>query len=236
MSYPLNREQSILAGGSTNDRHDAYAGNSPADTHLRENNVSLGFSHSNTEGPYMEITSGYQAKALAQYSGGTVASDYEYQNYSAQLTGYLPLGDEKVVMANIFGGESFGRNAVTFRLGGVDRVRGLSDEVKEPGVMVANLELRLPLSYNLNYHAWYIFPDLYFKSMYGVVFADCGYGLPNNNQLADFNERSCYASYGVGLRMDTFIIETFPLLIKFDFAKRIDAEAGAIYISFGSSY
>jgi len=51
--------------------------------------------------------------------------------------------------------------------------------------MVANLELRLPLSYNLNYHAWYIFPDLISKAMYGVVFADCGYGLPNNNQLAD---------------------------------------------------
>jgi len=57
---------------------------------LRENNVSLGFSHSNTEALHGNNFR-YQAKALAQYSGGTVASDYEYQNYSAQLTGYLPL-------------------------------------------------------------------------------------------------------------------------------------------------
>ncbi len=169
VNYPLNREQSVLTGASTIDRRDTYSHTPALNAHSRENNVTLGFSHSNVEGPYLEITSGFQALILGQYSGHAVSSDLEYQNYSAQLTGYIPAGWGSVVMANLFTGENFGRNAGTFRLGGVDRIRGLSDKVADTGVAVANVELRFPLSYNLNYHAWYIFPDLYCKSLYGVV-------------------------------------------------------------------
>ncbi len=45
-----------------------------------------------------------------------------------------------------------------------------------------------------------------------------------------------YASYGVGLRLNTYVIETFPLLIKLDLARRTDSGAGAVYISFGAIY
>lgn len=236
--YPLNRFQSVEVSLGTTGRKETVRNAPQLETISRENVAGFSFIHDTARGPYLEITSGSSLQLTAQFSGKALNGDYVYQNIISQTQKYFPLGKEHVLAWQTLLGGSFGPDAGQFRLGGQDRVRGLPADATYAGrrIFVNNLEWRFPLVYDINYHMWYIFPDFFFKTLYGTLFVDSGFVYNDNIELRDLSLDYWRGSYGAGLRFHTFILQSFPLMLNIQVARRMDSPDTVLYFSAGSSF
>ena len=240
LSYPLNRYESVGIGASTIERLGYYSEQPWSNFRLRDNSISVQYSRDNAAGPYMEATTGSRLLLRADFSDKYWESDYTYQSFVAEGQAFLPLFGENVLAARMFLGESFGPSAGYFKLGGFDRVRGYSSDLSDgyigKKIIFSNVEWRFPIFYNINYHMWYFLPDFYFKTMYGAVFADSGLAWNDDYELQKITNEQARGSYGVSLRVHTFILQTFPLLLNFQLARRFEGPHYVFYFATGTNF
>jgi outer membrane protein assembly factor BamA len=86
----------------------------------------------------------------------------------------------------------------------------------------------------MDYYMWYIFPDFYFKSISAALFTDAGHVWDTHGQMKASRWRDLRHSYGVGLRIHTFILQLFPLVVHFDYARRTTSSGdGVFYVYLG---
>jgi hypothetical protein len=100
---------------------------------------------------------------------------------------------------------------------------------------MANLEWRVPLKF-MSYTTWSIFPDFAFKAIYGTLFTDAAYDWTARQGLNDLRAERIKNSVGAGIRVPVFILQTFPVTVSFDMAKRTDAGKWAWYVSLGPEF
>jgi outer membrane protein assembly factor BamA len=133
---------------------------------------------------------------------------------------------------------SVGPSPQLFRLGGVDRLRGFSrnDPANSaPRYVMTNLEWRFPIKY-MNYYTWFIFPDFYFKAIYGALFTDAGYAWDRSSDLETLKADRVRNSAGLGVRMPVFVLQTFLATVALDVAKRTDTNNWVWYVSLGPEF
>jgi outer membrane protein assembly factor BamA len=216
VAYSLNRFQQVELLAGTVDRRESWKDASQNNFHKRENVAGLAFVQDIVQGPYLEATSGYRLRLDTQFSGQVLGGDYVYQNYTGEINYYFPLGREHVLGVRSLFGESFGQDAQLFRLGGETGVRGVqsTDDIAGSRLFITNLEWRFPVVYNINYHMWYIFPDFFFKTLYGSLFVDGGTAWNEGTDFSSLTIDQWKGSYGLGLRFHTFILQMYPLLMN----------------------
>ncbi|HBA61151.1 MAG TPA: hypothetical protein DCZ92_10100 [Elusimicrobia bacterium] len=167
-------------------------------------------------------------------AGGNMKYDVFYLNYMK----YLPLSKRSTVVDRFTAGRSVGRDRRIFGFGGLGGVRGLqsyADEFEKPGVFMNNVELRVPLA-SMDYYFGYIFPDLYFKALYGRLFLDSGYGWDGAAELRGFRAADVSNTAGVGIDLHTFVLQTFQLVISFDYAVRASDGGKIFYFYLGPMF
>jgi len=238
--YPLNRWQSVGFESSTVERTIYYSGLTLQSLRLRDNPMALFFEHNTVTGAFLEPTSGYRINLRSEFSDSQWGSDYKYNSYAAEINDFVPLGRENLLALRVFGGVSFGRDAGTYVLGGFDRVRGYSSNPATgytgTKLTFANIEWRFPIAYNVNYYMWYMLPDFYFKTIYGSVFLDSGYTWNDDSELANIKRDDIHGSYGVSLRVHTFLLQTFPVMLNFNLARRLDGPFYTFYLATGTNF
>ena len=92
---------------------------------------------------------------------------------------FVPLGGQSALAVRTLGIFGYGPDAQTLPGGGLGLVRGYQKHLLAragTSVAVANAELRFPIVQNLDYYMWFIFPDLYFKAVYGTLCDGTGAG------------------------------------------------------------
>jgi outer membrane protein assembly factor BamA len=145
---------------------------------------------------------------------------------------FINLGLEHVLAVREFLGASFGPDAGNFSLGGYERLRGIpSDSITAKRIYLANIEWRFPLFYNLNYHMWYIFPDFFLKTVYGVLFTDVGLAWNDDSRFSSTTIDDWKGTCGVGVRTHTFVLQTFPLMFNFYLARQFEGPNLVFYFS-----
>ncbi|MFA5139744.1 MAG: BamA/TamA family outer membrane protein, partial [Elusimicrobiota bacterium] len=120
--------------------------------------------------------------------------------------------------------------------GGVGGVRGYAWSTTDdegPIMGVGTAEWRVPLLGNLDYYMWYIFPDFYFKSVSLALFTDVGRTWDTGPEVRSTRWADLRHSYGAGLRLHTFILQLFPLVVHFDYARRTTTKDGIFYVYLG---
>jgi len=155
---------------------------------------------------------------------------------SAEAVGYVPLGTMKTFVVRGAGIRSWGPDTPNFILGGIGRMRGYGrSDVRDVGTsaVLTTAELRFPIFGDLDYYMWYIFPDFYFKAAALTLFTDAGYAWDSRGQLRHAGWREWRHSYGIGLRLHTFILQLFPLVLHFDYARRTTSDGGIFYVYLG---
>jgi dipeptidyl aminopeptidase/acylaminoacyl peptidase len=237
-AYPLNRFQSLQLMLARIDRKETVKDAPALDSVSQEDIAGLAFVHDAVRGPYLEITSGFRLQLASEFSGKVVGGDYLYQNLTSETQKYFPLGREQTLLWRTLLGGSFGPDAGRFRLGGETRVRGLPGDATYAGrrIFVNNLEWRFPVVYNINYHMWYIFPDFFFKTLYGTLFVDAGTTYNDDFELGHLTGDYWKGSVGGGLRCHTFILQMYPLLLNLQVARRLDRPDIVLYFSAGSGF
>lgn len=238
--YPFDRSREIALGLGTISRKETVKDAHFLDTDKRENAVSLSFMQDNTFRTYLEITRGDRFMVSGQFADRVLYGTYRYQNYAAENQVFFPLGKEHVLFWRATGGISAGDDAGDFFLGGVTGVRGVpQDKNRFAGnrVFSTSFEWRFPLVHDINYHVWFFFPDFFFKTLYGTIFTDAGVVWDNTSDLGAATSFSRWkGSYGVGLRFQTFVLESQLFPFNFYLSRRMDGPEYAFYVSSDYSF
>ncbi|MEE8424398.1 MAG: BamA/TamA family outer membrane protein, partial [Elusimicrobiota bacterium] len=194
------------------------------------------FQHSTVHGRYLVATEGRRLKTRYLISPEILGGNFLYQSVSAGGVQYVPSGGRSALVLRGVGIRSWGRDTPQFVLGGIGGVRGYArSTVRDVGsrLALATAEWRIPIFSRLDYYMWYIFPDFYFKSISLAFFTDAGYTWDSRGQLRSAQWGELRNSYGVGLRLHTFILQLFPLVLHFDYAQRTTTDGGVFYIYLG---
>ena len=80
-----------------------------------------------------------------------------------------------------------------------------------------------------------LFPEVAFKALFGTLFVDCGYDGTPGDRLA-LGARRPRTSVGAGLRIPSFILQTYPVTLSMDVAKRTDSGTWSWYFSLGPEF
>ncbi|MBI4396464.1 MAG: hypothetical protein HY548_05170, partial [Elusimicrobia bacterium] len=152
---------------------------------------------------------------------------------------FFSAGTESPLLVRGEAGASFGPDRQSFRLGGPDRVRGVSR--RGPGSHVGRfalgrLEWNPLLRYTRARGGGGIFPSVVVKAIYGAVFTDAAYGWERGRDLESFGAGDIRHSVGAGLRLPSFILERFPITFAFDVSKRTDASDWNVFLYIGSFF
>ncbi|MFH1239038.1 MAG: BamA/TamA family outer membrane protein, partial [bacterium] len=238
MSYPFDRFNRAVLGLHSQDLTRKNRDKNDLLTKDRENAVSLSLVRDFTTGEMFDLTRGrrtnftvYQARKIL---GGTV----DCIDYLVDTQLYANLTKNHILAWRFLGSFSEGPDTDSFNLGGSDAVRGIPrDDYITNKLMVLNTEYRFMIFPKIGYHMWYMIPDFYFKSLQGVLFIDTGLGYNTRGELKNKDISSLKTGAGVGLRLNTFLLETFAFVFRLDYAKRMDAkDNGVVYFTLGPSF
>jgi Tol biopolymer transport system component len=220
-SYPFNRFSGMEFGAvNLEDRTETLDNGVKTGQNVIYRNLALvSYSRDTTEGAYLEVTSG--SRLRLSYEGGTdiFGADRVYNNVEAETNYFLPLGREQTLAARLGGGSITGRDSSLYTYSLIDyshvKMRpqpGLDTRDFGTNIAYANLEWRVPITPDLNWYWWFMFPDFLFRSVYGIVFADAGVVWDNG---VEPDLKNALYSYGAGVRFHVFILQTYPFSLNF---------------------
>lgn len=198
---------------------------------LRTRALQAAYVRDTVSGLYLTAVRGSRTELSWLTAGENSGGNVKYDVYSLEYLKYFPLSKRAALVNRFLAGRSTGRDNRVFDFGGLGGVRGFSrsSELNEkPGAFINNAELRFPLFKDLNYYMWYMFPDFYFKGIYGKLFVDSAYGWSDGGELRDFRAGGIKNSVGAGINVHTFILQAFQLVLSFDYAVRT-SDGGKIF-------
>ncbi|HPE19755.1 MAG TPA: BamA/TamA family outer membrane protein [Candidatus Mcinerneyibacteriales bacterium] len=171
---------------------------------------------------YYHPVSGYRLR-LSYEQSYPVGASMEYGLGMADLRAYLKISRRMSLAQRLVYGESWGEDALPFKLGGISTVRGFDyQDLQGEKILLYNAEFRFPL---VDYLLLAV-PGFGFPNIRGVLFYDMAYVGSRDAEIRLFDndkERlsfapDVYGSYGLGLRY--YLPGLFNL--KFDWAWKTD--------------
>jgi outer membrane protein assembly factor BamA len=199
------------------------------------NIVGAAYIHDTATGKYLETTSGNRIVAYGETTTDVFGSKIDYQMYQLEMQNYVQVNKNHVFANRTLFLTSTGRDRYSFWLYGYERVKTAAKEADYRGnsVLVNNFEYRFPIVNDINYYMWYLFPDFFFKTFYGIVFADIGKSWNAGSKVTDDNIESCF---GVGFRIYTFILQMYPLSINYYLSYSPVNNQTVYYLTFGQVF
>ncbi len=198
---------------------------------LRTRALQASYVRDTVNGLYLTAVRGSRTELSWTKAAAVSGGNLKYDAYVLQYLRYFPLSKRSAFVNRFIAGKSTGRDKRLFGFGGLGGVRGFSgssDRFDTPGVFLNNAELRVPLVKDLDYYMWYMFPDFYFKGIYGKLFVDSAYGWDGGAQLRSFKGSDIESSIGAGVDVHTFILQAFQLVLSLDYAVRT-SDGGKIF-------
>lgn len=238
MSYPLDRVSSVQLGGGVTDRKDTFLDEDEDESDFDDRFLLTGFQYDTVTGRYLVPTKGHRLNFFYQQGFETLAGNQKYKTQGVEGVKYLPLHGESTWASRLFYGRSTGIDRQVFRLGGVDRIRGVprgGDANKKSNVVFASSEVRLRIKY-LNARTRFLFPDFFFKAAYLILFDDIGYGWDDEVERESFKAQKLKNAVGVGISWPTFILQTFQLNLGIQWARHTNTGSDVWYVTVGPSF
>jgi hypothetical protein len=244
--YPFDRHHALIASlGSAVEtaRFQDKANDSSRQTRL----ASAAFARDAVRGRHLVALGGDRLRLgfteAADVAGGTV----RYHDAVFEAHQYLPTGGQTAAGLRFYGEQMLGRDRGSLVLGGVDGgvggpgglrggVRGYKRfAAADSGDRLAglNAQWRFPIFPDINYDLWFLFPNIYFKALFGSIFTDAGSAWSSEGQLRASRWRDVRHSVGAGLTLYSFILQEFPLVISMDYARRTTSRGDAFYVYLG---
>jgi hypothetical protein len=236
--YPLDRVNSVILGGGITNRVDTYLDDSTLDAELKDRYGLVGYIRDTVTGRYLVATRGSRLSITYQDSINAGDGNQNYRTGNVEGVNYFPLARESTLVTRLFYGRSVGGTPQVFRLGGVDRIRGVTGGSlanKKTNVVLSSAEARLRLKY-LNARTKFLFPDFFFKAAYLILFDDIGYGWDTREERNAFDLSTTDNSAGVGISWPTFILQSYQLNLTVQWAKRTDDGREIWYITIGPTF
>ncbi len=241
IAYPLDRFHRLEAGLTKVDEYTRNRDQNDLAEHDLADVIFTSFTSDYTTGELFDIRHGYKLNINASLGRNLFHSEVKYDTIRFDLQNYWLARQNLIIGTRLLGVHSSGRDYQTFTIGNRNYLRGYSsgDDITGTVVGLANIESRFYLFRNIDYDLWFMVPNLYFKSLQAVVFTDNGLV---GSSWDDFRKSSkkasnIYNSIGAGLRLNTFIMQRFPIILRLDYARRTDVKStGVWYFNLGASF
>lgn len=221
MFYPVNRLDTLeIALGESQEKVRIE----DSEYSYSEDILSVSYMIDRVQSKYLTIPlSGYRIQAVAEAGDSLRDGFTNKQNIYFYYEHYLPLTYTTNLGLQLIGVTSLGPWPDYFRMP-IRAYEGIEQDSPVVGRygLYTKLEYKIPFTTNLNYYMWYMVPDLFFKYVGGVIFADAStVSLTDASKLVD---NTVYASTGIGLRTYCFILQTYPLTIGIDYIQNINTQ------------
>jgi hypothetical protein len=235
--YPLDRFRRLELVASGLHREERFLEEDDRRSTERENVLSGSWVRDTSLGRWLVVTDGSRVR-LTQAAARTVfGGTRDYDATEAEVHRFFPTGGESALAFRAVSGTSAGPSPRFFRIAGGDRIRGYprnDDDSRSSRYVIGTVEWRAPLAY-LDGGVVPLFPEIACKALFGVLFVDGGYdGTPEDRQNSPL--RRSRGSVGAGLRIPSFIFQTYALTLSVDVAKRLDSGAWAWYFYIGPRF
>lgn len=199
---------------------------------IRDDLARIIYTKNTVSRKYLEPLAGNYFSASSSFALDAFGGASRKQNLSVENRNYYQLSGEHVMAWILSGAASFDKDMDFYSLGGSDRVRGFGySRITDTMILVNTFELRIPVVSNINYYVWYLFPDFFFKSFFASLFIDSGLGWTENRGTP-----RKLSSWGVGLKLYSFILQSYPLAFKVEYAKPFSPDPEIWYFSIGSFF
>ena len=239
VAYPIDRYHRVETSAAVlSERIDDLTDGS--ETARREGRrARVAFVRDTVRGRYLLATQGNRFRVDYHRQFNALGGNQLYDLTTVEAQQFLQTGSQSTLAFRAQGGQTIGRDHPQFVLGGLNGVRGYgrsttTDVGKRLGIL--NAEWRFPVAPDLNYYMWYFFPDFYFKAVFGTLFTDTGYAWDSQEQVGALRWRDIRNSAGLGLRLYTFILQEYPLVIAMDYARRTTSPGGVFYVYLGQYF
>ncbi|TBR24828.1 hypothetical protein EPO15_03330 [bacterium] len=234
-SYPFDRYDRLDAvAGSVTESYDAsFALPRP---HRESRIASAQLVRDTVRGRYLVATAGGRMRAGYSVAPRVLGGNSVREGVFAELQRYVPTGGLSALAFRADAAGFWGPDPPQYVLGGIGGVRGYARSATEDAGragVTATAEWRIPVVKNLDYYMWYIFPDFYFKAVSLALFTDAGRTWSDRGELRRSDWGAVRHSYGGGLRIHTYILQLFPLVLHFDYAQRSTTDGGVFYFYLG---
>jgi Tol biopolymer transport system component len=231
LSYPFDRFRRIDLGLITEDKRE-WNGDT---TTTRENGVALSLVRDTTQGKILDIMSGSRANFTVYQAFKALGGDLDYTKYILDGRKYFKLSERNILGFRFLGKISQGRDREEFSLGGETRLRGLSKGVSSGSrLALINAEWRFMLFPEINWRFRLLWPEIYLKSLQLALFTDTGAAWDEPEEIRTISDIK--NTIGIGLRINTFLIQMFPFTLRLDYGWRTDKFTGKFYFSLGPTF
>jgi hypothetical protein len=203
---------------------------------MRTRALQTAYARDTVDGLYLTAVKGSRTELSWLTALDTAGGNLKYDVFVLEYLKYFPLSKRSAFVNRFIAGRSVGRDRRLFGFGGLGGVRGFSStetRYEKPGVFLDNAELRFPLVKKMDYYMWYMFPDFYFKSIYGKIFADTAYGWDRGRELGEFGVSRLDTSVGAGVNVHTFVLQAFQLVLSLDYSVRTSDGGKLFYFYLG---
>lgn len=231
--YPLDRFYRVDLGVTTEiSSSEGTFGN--VDPYKKQiNAISLALVREKRNFNIDEAINGSANNFTIEYSHKWLGSDVNSANIFTEHQVYAGFTREIILAFRLFYGGSLDVDQSVFLLGGANTLRGYGfGAFMGSNTIYFNAEFRFPLIEDINFNLW-PFNWLMIKKFKAAVFTDTGIVWNRDN----FSLQNLKNGVGVGLRLHTFLVQSVPIIIRFDIGKRTDSsEREVYYISLGHAF
>lgn len=236
VGYPLDRYHRVEGALTLAQRYQVFPSESVPLLNAQEWQWGAQFIRDTTTAPYLVVTRGSRFAVGSRIALPKAQADLEYSTHFAEWHQFVPIGRDATIAMRTSYAQSYGPDAEEFSLAGQGGVRGYPRESlldRQSGIALNSVEARFPLFPDLNYHMWYMFPDFYFKNIYLGLFSDQGARWKGSSrdlwEPENPKDRETLHALGISLKLNTFILETFPFFFSFEWAKGTKASGSVFY-------
>jgi outer membrane protein insertion porin family len=231
VSYPFDRFRRIDLGLITEDKRE-WNGDT---TTTRENGVALSLIRDTTQGKILDIMSGSRANFTVYQAFKALDGDFDYTRYILDARKYFKLSERNILAFRFLGMLSQGKDRKESSLGGESKLRGLSKGYSSGSrLALINAEWRFMLFPEINWRFRLLWPEIYLKSLQLSLFTDSGAAWNEPEEIRTISDIK--NTIGIGLRINTFLIQMFPFTLRLDYGWRTDKFTGKFYFSLGPTF
>jgi len=217
------------------------------------NGIALSYVADFTEGKFLDISQGWRYNISVYNTAQFLGSDTKFGQVLTEIQDYIRFGERFIWANRIIGEYNWGRDKEQATIATLP-VRGYEynslfpvysylkeyeganrfEDTEGDIGLAASTELRCYLWPHLNANVWFMWPSIYLKSIQGIAFVDAG---TLGNVVKDLTETGrIFASYGVGIRINTFMLSQFTAVGTLYYAVRMENGAGRFCYSFGTYF
>jgi len=231
VSYPFDRFRRIELGLITEKKR-KWNGDT---TSTRENGAILSLIRDTAEGKILDIMSGSRTNFTVYQAFKGLDGDFDYTDYILDARKYFTLSERNILAFRFLGMLSQGRDREEFRLGGQSKLRGLSGNAFSGSrLALINAEWRFMVFPEINWRIRLLWPEIYLKSLQLALFTDSGAAWNEPEEIKTISDVK--NTIGVGLRINTFLLQMFPFTLRLDYGWRTDKFTGKFYFSLGPTF